>query len=119
MYFGALLLELVDPALQVGKLALELLNPLSVGLDGLVEGSGDEVGHTEAHWGAATGRRDLLRANGHIVVVVGGGSTLRVRRLLGLLLAGIHLRFLGGREWLALVGLLTARLWALICVIVE
>ena len=112
MYLGALLLELVDPVLQVGKLALELLNLLCVGLDGLVEGSGNEVGHAEAHWAAAAGGGNLLGADGH--VVVGGRSTLRVRRLLGLLLAGIHFRLFGGREGLALVGLLPARLRALI-----
>lgn len=117
VHLGALLLELVDPVLQVGELALELLNLLRVGLDGLVEGSGNEVGHTEPHGGAAAGWGHLLGADGH--VVVGGGSTLRVRRLLGLLLAGIHVRLLGGRKGLAVVGLLTARLGALICVIVE
>jgi hypothetical protein len=117
VYFGALLLELVDPVLHVSELALELLNLLRVGLHGLVEGSGNEIGHSEPHWGAATSGGNLLGADGH--VVVGGGSTLGVRRLLGLLLAGIHVRLVGGREGLAVVGLLTARLGALICVIVE
>ena len=43
MYFGALLLKLVYPGLQVGQLALELLNLLGVWLHGLVEGSSEKV----------------------------------------------------------------------------
>lgn len=68
MYFGALLLELIYPGLQVGQLALELLNLLSVWLHGLVEGSGEKIGHAETHWGGIAGRWHCLGSHRHGVV---------------------------------------------------
>lgn len=116
MYFGALLLKLVYPGLQVGQLALELLNLLGVWLHGLVEGSSEKVGHTEPHWGGIAGRWHCLGPHRH--GVVGSRSTLSVRGLLGLLLAGVHILIVE-RQRLTVMGLFATRFWALICFVVE
>lgn len=116
MHFGALLLELVYPSLQVGQLALKLLNLLRVWLHGLVEGSGEKIGHTQPHWGGIAGGRHCLGSHRH--GVVGSGSTLSVRGLLGLLLAGVHVLIVE-RQRLTVMGLFATRFGALICFVVE
>ena len=83
---GALLLELLNPGLHVGELALELLNLLGVGAHGLVEGLGEQIWHgLGLHAGAQ--RRGGL-SHGHGVDAV--GKAARVLRFLGLLGARVH-----------------------------
>jgi len=67
----ALLLQLLDPALGVGELALELFYAFRVGSYGLVEGLGEHVGH-----GLDLARGQLRVRLGHVghgggVVAVG------------------------------------------------
>lgn len=95
---GALLLQLLDPVLHVGELALELLNLLGVGPYGLVEGLGKKVGHGLRLDGAQ--RRSGLAQGGAVDAV---GHTPRILGLLGLLGPRIHFLVGRGRE-VVLVG---------------
>lgn len=125
-HFGALALELGDPGLLLGQLALELVNLLHVGADGLVEGLGQQVGHGG---GAVVQRRGRLAQLGrHGTVAVGHGLTRGQDGFLGLLRARVHVTVLGRRRDLVLVlvllllllrGLGAARVWALLVILVE
>ena len=96
----ALLLQLLDPGLHVGKLALELLNLLSVGTDGLVESLGQQIGH--GFWLACIQARCRLAEARY---AVGHGSSI-----LRLLLARIHVLIGGRRQGARLLLLVLLRL---------
>jgi hypothetical protein len=116
MHLCTLLLELVNPGLHVSKLVLELLNLLRVWADGLVEGLGKQVGH--GLWLVAHGGGAVVHGGRHGAVAVGEAACGQ-RRLLGLLLARVHVGVFGGRRGLLLVGFLAARVGAFLCVVVE
>jgi hypothetical protein len=115
VHLCALLLELVDPGLHVGELVLELLNLLRVGVDGLVERSGQQVGHWLwlSHGGAA-----VVHGGGHGAVAVGEapGGKLCLLRLLG---ARVHVGLFDGRRGLLQLRVFAAGLGALLGVVVE
>jgi hypothetical protein len=114
VYLGALLLELVDPGLHISELVLELLDLLGVGADGLVEGLGEQVGHG---LGLAHGGRAVVHGGRHVALAV-GEPPCGQRRFLGLLLARVHVGVLGGRCGL-LLRFLAARVGALLGVVVK
>jgi hypothetical protein len=105
VHLGALLLQLLDPVLHVCKLRLQLVNLVRIRADGLLEGLGQQVGHrfrlARGQW-----RRGVAQpAHGRHAVAVGVGEAAgRVRRFLGSLLAGIHVLFVRGRRRGNLVG---------------
>jgi hypothetical protein len=87
VHLGALGLELLDPRLHVGQLALELLDLLRVRPHGLVEGGGEQVGHRLGLERRAVHRLGHRRAHGHAAVAhAADGHAL----LLRLLLARVH-----------------------------
>ena len=117
MDFCALGLELLNPALHVGKLALELVDLVCVRADGLVEGRGEQVGHGLGldrvhgrHWRTAHGHATTVAAVAH------SACRWRVVLLLRLLLAGIHVGVVVVQEY-GLV--LAAALGALLGELVE
>ena len=93
--FGALLLELVDPGLHVGELALKLLDLLRVGPHRLVEGLGKQIRHGRG-W-HAVGRRHSGVPGGQ--GTVGGAGCALLRRVGGVLgLLGARIHVVGGRR---------------------
>lgn len=110
VHLGALLLQLLDPALHVGELALQLLNLLGVGPHGLVEGLGEQVGHGLCLHGGVHRGRGLAESG-----AVGQGAC--ELGFLGLLGARIHVLVFGGED--LLLGLLELLLELLLGLVLQ